>query len=538
MHHTFKSVLLGLVLFMLLISTSNCAKRGNPEGGPKDSLPPIVVRTVPENYSVNFDAKEIRIYFDEYVRLNNVQRQLVVSPPFLNEAKITPLGAAKYIKIVITDTLKENTTYAINFGKSIVDNNEANAYEYYKYVFSTGTFIDSLSLKGTVKDALLAVPEKDIAVMLYEYNEAYTDSLILTEKPYYIANVQDSTFGFDLTNLKAGQYVLTALKDKNNNYKFDPFEDKIGYENQIITIPTDSVYEISLFQEVLDYEIKRPLQVSKQQILFGYQGVADELSLELTDPKPEGFEKRILKERDKDSLRYWFKPSITADSLQFIATNRSIIDTLIVRWRDYAADSLQVRGITQGNINFKENVVIGANIPIVSIDTSLIKITNKDSMQIPYQTRLDTLHNELSLPIDLIEEERYSIQILPGAITDYYGNTNDTLSLRAATQSKSDYGTLTMDVQNASSYPIIVELIQTNGPVVESAVLESPRPVTFEYIEPGQYYVRVIYDLNANGIWDTGNFLRKEQPEPVIYYGEVIEANANWFLNQIFILEE
>lgn len=538
MRRTLTSVLLGLGLFMLLLSTSNCAKRGNPEGGPKDSLPPIVIRTVPENYSVNFDAKEIRIYFDEYIRLNNVQRQLVVSPPFQNEPQITPLSAAKYIKIVITDTLKENTTYAINFGKSIVDNNEGNEYEYYKYVFSTGTFIDSLSLKGTIKDALLATPEKDIAVMLYEYNENYTDSLIFTEKPYYIANVQDSTFAYELTNLKTGQYVITALKDKNNNYKFDPFEDKIGYKKEIISIPTDSTYELSLFKEVLDYDLKRPQQISKQQILFGYDGNADDLSIRLTDPVPDGFEKRIIKERDKDSLRYWFKPAISADTINFIATNREVIDTLVVRWRDYANDSLQVRGINTGRISFNEDVVIGANIPIVKVDTSLIKVNNKDSMSIPFEVRLDSVYNEVSLPITLEEEEAYSLQLLPGAITDYFGNVNDTLDLRAVTQAKSDYGTLTMDVQNASSYPIIVELTQTNGTVEQSKVLQSAGPVTFEYIIPGEYFVRIIYDLNNNGIWDTGNFLRKEQPEPVIYFGEKIEANANWFLNQIFILTE
>ncbi|MEP2936305.1 MAG: Ig-like domain-containing protein [Gilvibacter sp.] len=538
MRHTLTSVLLGLGMFMLLISTSNCAKRGNPEGGPKDSLPPIIVRTVPENYSVNFDAKEIRIYFDEYIRLNNVQRQLVVSPPFQNEPQITPLSAAKFIKIVITDTLKENTTYAINFGKSIVDNNEGNEYEYYKYVFSTGTFIDSLSLRGTINDALLATPEKDVAVMLYEYNENYSDSLIFTEKPYYIANVQDSTFAYELTNLKAGQYVITALKDKNNNYTFDPYEDKIGYKKQVISIPTDSVYELSLFNEVLDYDLKRPQQISKQQLLFGYDGNADSLNITLTNPIPSGFEKRIIKERDKDTLRYWFKPAITADSLQFIAANRNIVDTLVVRWRDYAADSLLVKGIKTGRLNFNEDVVIGANIPIVSVDTTLIKVNNKDSMAMPFEVRIDTVYNEVSLPIAFAEEDAYSLQLLPGAITDYFGNVNDTLNLRAVTQSKSDYGTLTMNVQNAKSYPIIVELTQTNGTVEQSKVLQSQGPVTFEYILPGEYYVRIIYDLNANGIWDTGNFLRKEQPEPVIYFGEIIEANANWFLTQTFILTE
>ena len=130
-----KALLAIAVTALLALSPASCAKKGSPEGGPRDTIAPVVIRTVPENYSVNFDAKEIRIYFDEYIRLNNASRQMIVSPPFDNPPDISPLGAAKFIKIKINDTLKPNTTYAINFGKSIADNNENNEYPYYRYVF-------------------------------------------------------------------------------------------------------------------------------------------------------------------------------------------------------------------------------------------------------------------------------------------------------------------------------------------------------------------------------------------------------------------
>lgn len=525
-------------LTVLVLVMTNCAKRGNPEGGPRDTIPPVVVRAVPENFTTNFDAKEIRIYFDEYVRLNNVQGQLIVSPPFKNEPNITPLGAAKYVKIKINDTLRENTTYAINFGQSIVDNNENNPYQYYKYVFSTGSFIDSLSLGGTVRDALLAEPEEGITVMLYEYGENFNDSIVFLEKPYYITNVQDSTYNYELTNLKEGQYILTALKDKNNNYKFDPFEDKIAFIDGPISLPTDSVYELSLFKETLDYDLKRPVQVSKRQILFGYDGIADSLKINLVQPRPEGFEKKIIKERDKDSLRYWFRPEIKSDTIEFLATNQSIVDTLIVRWRDFAADSLQIKKVKTGTLNFEESMIIGANIPIVSVDTSLVKINNKDSMQIPFSVRIDTVYNEVSFPFDLEESQSYNMEILPGAITDFYGNVNDTLTFRSRTLAKSDYGTLTMDIQNVKQYPIIVEITDLKGEVVESIVQKAAGEVVFDNLSPASYYVRIIYDQNDNGIWDTGSFLFKLKPEPVIYFGELIEANANWFLTQTFILQD
>ena len=195
-----KALIIALIAAPALLSPVGCAKSGTPEGGPRDTIPPVVVRTVPENYSVNFDADEIRIYFDEYVRLNNPTRQMVVSPPFDNPPDITPIGSAKFIRIKINDTLKPNTTYAINFGKSIADNNEGNEYPYFRYVFSTGTYIDSLTVSGRVKDAFLRQPEEDLTVMLYQINEAYKDSVVFLEKPYYIANVVDSTSGFLLEN--------------------------------------------------------------------------------------------------------------------------------------------------------------------------------------------------------------------------------------------------------------------------------------------------------------------------------------------------
>ena len=208
------------IAFLFILSFTDCAKRGRPTGGLKDSIPPVIIKSSPENYRINFNENEIKIYFDEYIKLKDLNKELIISPPFKNQPNITPLSTSKYIKIKITDTLKENTTYSFNFGKSIVDNNEENAFKYFKYIFSTGDFIDSLSLKGNIKDALLLNPESPTTVMLYEVNETFKDSIIYLEKPTYITTTQDSTQTFELTNLKEGKYLLIALKEKNNDYIF------------------------------------------------------------------------------------------------------------------------------------------------------------------------------------------------------------------------------------------------------------------------------------------------------------------------------
>ena len=207
----------------------------------------MIVKSEPENFSSNFTATEIRVNFDEYIKIQNLQKNLIISPPMELQPEITPLGnASKYVTIKIFDTLQPNTTYAFNFGESIVDNNESNPFPYYRYVFSTGDYIDSLKIKGTISDALDKSAEEFVTVMLYEVDSTYTDSIIFKEKPKYITNTVDSTY-FELQNLKAGKYRLVALKDESSNYTFQPKQDKIGFVEKIISVPEDSVHHVKLF---------------------------------------------------------------------------------------------------------------------------------------------------------------------------------------------------------------------------------------------------------------------------------------------------
>ena len=159
--------ILGIVFIALIIVS--CANRGSPSGGEKDTEPPVITSESPKNFSTNFKGDEIIITFNEYVKIKDLRKQLIISPPMDTDPIVYPMGgASKYISIKIKDTLQPNTTYAFNFGESIVDNNEENPYPYYRYVFSTGDTIDSLSVKGYVEDALLKKPETFISVMLYE----------------------------------------------------------------------------------------------------------------------------------------------------------------------------------------------------------------------------------------------------------------------------------------------------------------------------------------------------------------------------------
>ncbi|MFC0521032.1 Ig-like domain-containing protein [Mesonia maritima] len=518
----------------------NCAKRGMPTGGEIDTIPPVFIRSNPENFSTNFNAKEIRIYFDEYIKLDNPQKQIIVSPPLDPKPEISPLGgASKYIRVRISDTLKENTTYSINFGNSIVDNNEGNPFQFFRYVFSTGDYIDSLALRGTATNSLKRVIEEDISVLLYEVDSTYTDSLIYKEPPTYIAYTKDSTHTFSVENMRAGTYQIVALKDNNNNYKYEPGSDKIGFKKEYITLPTEENIDLKIFKEILDFEVKRPKQLSKHHYIFGFEGEVDSTEIKLISDKPNDYEYRIFKDSEKDTLHYWFKPKLENDSLVFEIQKKTYRDTLVSKHRDMEADSLEIKVNPTSSLGFNKNVEIRANIPLEKIDTSKISLLDKDFLAVRFTTHHEKFKNMYSIVFEKEEQQKYKLKMLPGSITDFYGNTNDTLAYTLNTKAYSDLGNLKFTVQNIESYPVIVQLITEQDEVYREQIHHESdgNSFDFRYLEPNTYYVRVIYDTNNNGIWDTGSFLEKRQPEKVFYYPKSFTIRPNWDFTETFILK-
>lgn len=528
------------IIFLLLFSLSfiDCAKRGFPEGGPRDTIPPVIVRSIPENYSTQFTGNEIRIHFDEYIKLKNLQQQLIISPPLDNQPIIEPFNTARFIRIVIDDTLRENTTYSFNFGNSIVDNNEENPFEFFKYVFSTGSYIDSLSVVGSISDAKKRKPEENIIVMLYQVNEQFSDSIIYNEKPYYVASTQGDPGFFSIENIKDGKYLLVALKDNNNNYTFQPSVDKIGFVEGFVNVPTDETYHLTMFKEIPNYRFVRATSLNSQKIQFGYEGVGDSIKVELISDVDSGFRHTLLREPKKDTLYYWFNQKFERDSLFFKVTNREIIDTVSVRLSRTPADSLRLLALKTGVITFDETVEISANTPIKNINKEKIEIIDKDSTAINFNMQFNELYNKISLDFEKEERQTYTITFLPEAVTDFFGIVNDTTAFRNTTRTVADYGFLSLNLVNPKSYPIIIQLVTEREEVrKEIYAVEDNTTFYFENITPGNYYVRIIYDENANGKWDTGNFLKRKQPEEVIYFPRLLDIRANWTLNETFVLE-
>ena len=524
--------ILGFIfVFIIILVSYQCAQRGTPTGGPKDIAPPELIRAEPPNMSINFNDQKIRLYFNELVKLKDIQKQLIVSPPLKYTPVLSPQGNAnKYVEITIKDTLAANTTYTLNFGQGIVDNNEENPLPFFTYVFSTGDYIDSLELTGVITDAFNKKVDEFVSVMLYKIDSSYTDSTLYQKPPNYITNTLDSAVIFKLRNLKEGKYALFAIKDIAGNNIFDQKTDKIGFVEDTINLPTDSIYLLNLFKEIPDYGVAVPSMEASNKISFGYYGDGSEIYIETITKLPDTVSSIIIKEREKDTLNFWFTP-YAMDSILFSITNENlkISDTFNVKSRKVAFDSLRLSLNQQGNIEFEKPIKILVNTPLVSFDSTKIKLTDKDTLLVSNNLKLDTLENQLNFDFKILPNQSYKIELLPGAITDFFDNTNDTVVYNLRTKSVADYGNLSIELNGSNiKYPIIVQLTNEKGDLQREIYANQPQTYTFNNLNPGKYMARVIFDSNKNRKWDTGNFLKKIQPEKISYYPNLIELRANW----------
>ncbi|UPZ16428.1 Ig-like domain-containing protein [Flavobacterium humidisoli] len=523
------------IAFVILISMISCAKRGSITGGLKDTLPPVLVSSFPKNFSTDFKGNTITLNFDEYVKLKNTNKQLIISPPLKNEPLITPTNVSKFIKIELRDTLQPNTTYSLNFGQAITDNNEGNALNQFKYVFSTGSHIDSLKLNGKIKDAYGKYVDNFVSVMLYEVNDKFKDSTIYKEFPRYITNTLDSMRTFQFENLREGKYLLVALKDKGSNNKFNPKDDKIGFLKSYITIPTDTVYEVELFKETLPLKAFKPIQASGNRLYLPYEGKQDfknskpKITLKNGD---EVLETIVTQFPKKDSLQVWYKP-IKADSLSMEVEKGDYKKRFSFKIKALKKDTLNIKAIQNGQINFRERFTLETETPLVKFDKSKIALVNKDSVAVPYTTEYDEFEQKLYFDFKKEPLDKYSFTFLPGALTDFYEKTNDTLSYKLSTKEYADYGNLILTLKNVKRFPIIVELTNKKGDVVlAEGYSEGETTLEFNLLQPDVFTVRIIYDDNKNKQYDTGNFLEKKYAEEVFYNQEEFDVRANWDRNE------
>ncbi len=512
-------IFLFLSVFYLL---TDCARQGMPSGGDKDTTPPQVLSAFPPSGTVNFNRDRIIIKFDEFITLDNPLQKIVISPPLQKPPEIKPSGYAdKKIQIRFKEKLRPNTTYTIYFNDAIKDYHEGNILKDYTYVFSTGPHLDSLTLKGTVKPSYdFDLPEKIIAG-LYPA-DSYTDSLLFVAKPYYLARVRkDGSFIFE--NLAAGDYILVAFSDENGSLNYQPGKEQIAFLNEKIKIPRDKEVHLILFPE------KMPLKVKdlKQKTMHKW-------ALELSRPSREldvDVKGKTVKHYTRGThADVWIKQTKKGDTLRFVITENkdTVYQTLSVVQKE-KKDTLLFR-FNSPKLYPLDTLFLYPTIPLVKIDSSRIRITPQTTFNVGLQS-----NGSVYFVIPYDEEKRtYRILIKPGALHDFLGGTHsDTLTHQVEYEMSRKTGNLKLVLDTIPGQsPLIVQLYESTQKRVVRQIESRARTYLFRYLPPGRYKIRIIWDLNQNGVWDPGDLKARRQPEPVFHYPKILEVRPNWDLEE------
>ncbi len=520
-----------IVSIGILIFNTSCANIGAPTGGPKDSLAPEAVLIKPLNYSTEFKGKKITITFNEYIKLTNISSQLIVSPPL--KRKPETLVKGKSLIIELKDTLRENTTYTFNFGNAIVDITENNPIENFNYVFSTGSYIDSLSIKGKVINSFNDQPEKDALAILFIANDSSNiDSLPYTQLPSYFSKTDDNG-NFEIKNLAPNSYKLFTLKDGNNNLKYDLPTEIIGFDNNLIRADynNDTIYTIYSFTETLPFKFFNARHTNYGKIAFAFNQPEDSITIQKLNGNSS--EKKAWElysfSKEKDTLFYWSQEEIK-DSLMFtISLAKTTLDTVVVKANDsYKKPKLLLKSNIATDLNIGDSLVINTSQPSISVNENkfLLIADSKDTLDV-------SINSNKSFKKHTVDFERklgsqYILTVLPNAFTDIFETKNDTSVYSFRTKKVEDYGVLIINYTHSGSNQAIIELLDDKGELAKSYTVNGDKKITINNLPPKTYAVRVIEDINGNGKWDTGNYLLKLQPEKIQAFDDLIIIRANW----------
>jgi hypothetical protein len=506
-----------LLLFILPLLCISCAQVGSPSGGPKDVEGPKVEFASPQNQSVDFKGDRVRLEFDEFISDKGISNELIVTPSTEKKPQIKITG--KRLEVIFEEGLLPNTTYTLNFGKSVVDLSEQNPLDSNVWVFSTGSFLDSGKISGSIQAAYDEVLEGEFWVFLYEGNQ---DSLPLANKPYYLTRAFESG-AFQLNFLREGDYKVFALKDDNKNFNYDLPEEKIAFLENRVHTGNDSL-KLRAFTEdrALQYLENSKLQ-GEVLTLAMHKASRD---LKLTSLEGDLSLSKIRENRSQDSLIYWM-PLPKLDSLNIILNEGKYSDTVEFKREASAEFKLSIpKEYVLGN-----ELKMTSNCPLSELASfSFLRIGEDDTLE--YRSTFAN-NFEQSLNGLFSEAGSYSLKILPDTNSGENCFVRDTLSYSISVLDPAELLSIEFKLNKANVW---VELLDEKGRFLKQASVQNGS-VKFNQLKAGNFKARLVIDANKNGFWDTGNYLEGLQPESVYYFNESLELKKGFDLVQEWILK-
>ena len=529
------------VIFILVFIVS-CARQGTPSGGPKDTEPPVFLSSNPDTLALQVDPgiEEIKIDFDEYVILKDHTKQIIVSPPLGTNATFLPIGSPrKSVSIKLNEPLKENTTYNINFGNALQDNNEGNKLSNFQFVFSTGDYIDSLEISGRAKVLAARETPENLLIGLYKIDSAYSDSLILKEKPFYVART-DSAGSFKLNYLHPGRYQMVAFDDEVQNMQYDLGKEKFGFADETINLNENQKMDVQLFNQLPDYRLGIADQKGYGHLVFRFRGQPASVEIEPLDFDFTTSEISYIPK--SDSLNFWFDPrkdTIEEKSkrINFLVRHENQTDTATLVYSNSTVHQLNLSENGKGGFTPAKKFRLAANYPVKNLNPDFIQL-RKDTLELAYNLIRDSINPNaftIDFPIEL--NAAYTVDLLPGAVTDFFGEVNDTLQYDFRTKTRNDYGNLKLTLQGKPEHPFWIQLKNDKDEILDEKYTAASE-FEYKYLLPGNYYFTILIDENENQFWDTGDFFIRKQPEPAYIYPGFINVRALWDMDETWILNQ
>jgi uncharacterized protein (DUF2141 family) len=513
---------------IVTVSVCGCANRVTPEGGDKDVKAPEIVKVQPPSGSVGLSKGEISITFNEYVQLKESSGRVIVSPVI----SPAPTFAIRKKSIIISlpDSLRPNTTYTINFGNTIADVNEGNSLPSYQYVFSTGTYLDSLMVKGRIVNAQTGKPEKDAVALLYQENTP--DSMLLKKIPDYFAlSGQDGNF--TIYNIAPGKYHVLALSDKNKNYILDQADETAGFISEPLELKDSAKMTIRVSPQYPQKQSIKSAQITGPgKLVTVFARPVGEASTNFLLPKADN----IITEYsvNRDTVTLYFKGA-RADSAIVVWNYNSLTDTIkYKRTREFLLQknkelklSYFIAPHSGENLTPETVPSIKWSEPISEFDSSKISIL-KDSVAYFYTVSFtDSIRTKMQFNADWAEGS-YRINILPGAVKGWTGVINDTVRVAFIVSPSREKGSITFHFSTPKTEKLLLQLVNEKDELIRQRKVSGNINDIFERIDPGTYRLRYVEDINSNGKWDAGDYRLGIQPENIFYNAEPVIVRANW----------
>ena len=570
-------LLYGMLLLTVIYS---CANIGSPNGGPYDETPPKFVSSTPVPNQINYTGKKIEILFDELIQIEKPSENVIITPPQMELPVIRSAG--KKAVIELKDTLKPNTTYTIDFTNSISDNNEKNVFENFSFAFSTGDIIDTLEVSGVLLNAENLEPMPGITIGLHNNLE---DSAFV-KLPFVRTSRTNDKGQFTIRNITPGTYHIFALNDVNRDYKFDQPGEDIAFLDSVIvpsfelttrqdttwkdslTIDTirtvgytrffpDNI-ELRLFKEKFERQyMVKPERPDEKYFTLRFNTKLDTVPV----PVPINFTPEdstwyfVQQTEGGTAVNYWLADSTVwkqdtlqvqvsypkSDSLNILRPQTDTVQ-LVLRRRPAEKkkkkkkdepDPIVFLGMqvdAPSSMDLFDTISVTFNEPVLDINKEMFFLDQKidtvwntvDFDFFPDST--NSLNYFIRRPWKYGEE--YRIEVDSAAIHSLYGKWNDFFTGEFKIKKEDEYGYLYLNINGVDTTAFVELLSSGDAPVRKAKVKDGG--VLFMDLKPDKYYARIVIDTNDNGVWDTGNYAEKRQPEEVYYSPKMYEIMQNW----------